>query len=245
MAWREGGLHRHDLLTYQLLETIEYAVIEPFAAQLACSLEQYRAGVGPSDGNAQVGEAVTLPSQGRGYAGNWILNRTTHAEFVVARAQAGLERHAHASDELTWTQCEITLTVPRASAVVARFTNVELLQRERAGADGTDDIDFGTERHQGGGEVAAEGRKAHPAALWRDVAKIARRLETVVVGRAPPLALIVKHAACIKAQVTADGAHVALGGSSDGEGRLRHRWKASNDAAIPSQLRERDRRSER
>src|SRR5262249_10110779 len=214
MAGREGGFHRHDLLAYQLLETIEDAVIERSAAQLACSLEQYWAGVGASDGNAEVGEAITLPPQGRSYAGNRILNRAAHAELVVARAQAGLEWHAHTGDELAGTQCEIMLTVPLASAVVARVTNVELLQRERTDVHGTDDIDFGAERHQGGGEVATEGRKAHPAALWRDVTKVARRLETVVVGRAPPLALIVEDAARIKAQVTADGAHVALGWTS-------------------------------
>src|SRR5262245_62686478 len=131
MAGRESGFHRHDLLAYQLLETIEDALIERFAAQRACSLEQYRAGVGASDGDAQVGEAVTLPPQRRSYAGDWILNRAAHAELVVARAQAGLEWHAHTGDELSGTQCEIMLTVPRATAVVAPAPNEGLLQRDR------------------------------------------------------------------------------------------------------------------
>src|SRR5262249_18921559 len=140
---REGGFHRHDLLTHQLLEPLEHAIVEPPAAQLARSLEQYRAWVGAGDGHAQVGERVTIPAQRRGDAGNRILNRTADADLIVARAQARLKARVHTNDEFAWTESEIALAV--APAILTRVADVELLQRERAAAGGTDEIDLGAE----------------------------------------------------------------------------------------------------
>ena len=78
------------------------------------------------------------------------------------------------------------------------------------------------ERHQRGREIAAEGGKAHAAALGRDVADLAGGLEAVIVGGPPPFALIVEDAARVEADVAADGAHVAMRRPGDGGRRLRH-----------------------
>src|SRR6185295_15668523 len=67
------------------------------------------------------------------------------------------------------------------------------------------------EHGQGGGQVAAEGGEAHAAALGRHMANLARGLETMVVGRAPPFALVVEDAAGVEAEIAAEGAHIALG----------------------------------
>src|SRR6185369_11244774 len=131
-----------------------------------------------------------------------------------------------------WPQGQIMLAVALPRAVVARMPDVELLQRQSAPARGPDQIHLGAERHQGGRQVAAEGGEAYTAALRRHVADIARGLEAVVVGRAPPLALIVEDAARVEAQIAADGAHVAVRGPGDRARRLRHHRMVLRDLAV-------------
>ena len=46
----------------------------------------------------------------------------------------------------------------------------------------------------------------------------------MVVGVAPPFALIVEDAAGVEAEIAADRAHVAVGGAGDVGGRLRQHW---------------------
>ena len=72
---------------------------------------------------------------------------------------------------------------------------------------GAGEIDFRIEREEGGREIAAEGREADAAALRRDVAYGAGGLQTVIIGVAPPFALIVIDAAGVEAEIAADRAH--------------------------------------
>ena len=102
------------------------------------------------------------------------------------------------------------------------MADVELCERQRAPARGPDEVDLGAERQQRRRQIAAEGGKAHAAALRRHVADVARGLEAVIVGRAPPFALIVEDAARVEAEIAADRAHVAMGRAGDCGRRLRH-----------------------
>src|SRR6185437_9975772 len=83
------------------------------------------------------------------------------------------------------------------------------------------DVDLGAERQQSWRQVAAEGGEADAAAFWRDVTNCAGSFQAMVIGVAPPFALIVENAAGIKAEIAADRAHVALGRPGDERGRLR------------------------
>src|SRR5207245_9148572 len=94
--------------------------------------------------------------------------------------------------------------------VLPRVADIEALERNRALARGPGEIDLGAERQQSGREIAAEGGEAHAPAFRRDVTDVARGLEAMVVGGAPPPALVIEQAARIEAQIAADRSHVAM-----------------------------------
>src|SRR5262249_21964879 len=85
----------------------------------------------------------------------------------------------------------------------------------------TRDINFGAKCEQGGGKVAGESRKAHTAALRRNVAYGAGCLQAVIVGVSPPFALIVENAPCVETEIATDGSHIAVCGTGDVRGGLR------------------------
>ena len=115
--------------------------------------------------------------------------------------------------------------------------------RERHGAPPLrpGEIDLGVERHQRGREVAAVSGKAHAAALRRDVADVAGGLEAMMIGRAPPFALVVVDAAGVEAEIAADRAHVAVRRPGDLRRRLRHHRMMLNDVRMLGEFGERHR----
>ena len=66
----------------------------------------------------------------------------------------------------------------------------------------------------------------------------------MVIGRAPPFALIVIDAAGVEAEVAADRAHVAVGRAGDVTGGLRHHRIVPDDVGVLGELREGDRGAE-
>ena len=102
------------------------------------------------------------------------------------------------------------------------MADVQAFERDRAFARGSGKIDFGVERQQGRREIPAEGGEADAAAFRRDVTDIAGGLKAMVVGGAPPFALVIEQAARIEAEIAADRSHVAMGGAGDEGGGLRH-----------------------
>ena len=80
------------------------------------------------------------------------------------------------------------------------------------------------EEQEGGCQIAGEGGETDALRLGRHVAYLADGLEAVVVGGAPPFALIVENAALVsRTDIAADRAHDAVGGAGD---RMRppRRW---------------------
>ena len=121
---------------------------------------------------------------------------------------------AHRRDDLARPQRQIIFAVAARLGdrlVLARIADVEICERQRAPARRAGDVDLGAERQQRRRQIAAEGGEAHAAALRRDVADLAGGLEAMMVGGAPPFALIVEDAARVEAEIAADGAHVAMG----------------------------------
>src|SRR6478672_6747409 len=105
---------------------------------------------------------------------------------------------------------------------MARVADIEAIERDRAFPRRPREIDLRVQRQQRRREIAAKGGEADAAALRRDMADVARGLEAVVVGGAPPFALIIEQAAGVEAEIAADRAHVAMGRPGDERGRLRH-----------------------
>ena len=112
--------------------------------------------------------------------------------------------------------------VSRHRLVLPRIADIEIGERHGARARRSGDVDLGVEREQRRREIAAEGGEAHAAALRRDMADFAGRLEAMVIGLAPPFALIVEDAARVEREIAADGSHVAVGRAGDVGGGLRH-----------------------
>src|SRR5205085_311948 len=77
---------------------------------------------------------------------------------------------------------------------------------------GTGQIDLGAQRQQRRRKIAAEAGEAHAPAFRRDMTDAANRLEAMIVGGAPPFALVVEQAARVEAEVAAYGAHTAVCG---------------------------------
>ena len=63
----------------------------------------------------------------------------------------------------------------------------------------------------------------------------------MVVGGAPPLALVIEQAARIEAQIAADRSHVAMGGPGDEGGGLRHHRVVPRHVRMRGELGELDR----
>src|SRR5262249_39091303 len=150
--------------------------------------------------------------------------------------------------ELARTQRQIVFAVALALAdppVLPRVADIEALERDRALARGPGEIDFGGERQQSVREIAAERGEAHPAAFGHDVADGARGLESMVVGGAPPFALVIEQATRIDTQIAADRSHVAMGGPGDEAGGLRHHRIAPRHLGMRGKLGELDRGADR
>src|SRR5262249_16898469 len=151
----------------------------------------------------------------------------------------GCTPRAHCGDELAGAQREEDLAVAARLGdrlVLARVADIETAERERPPALRADESDLSAERHQRGREIAAEGRKAYAAAFRGDVAHLARSLEAVVVGGAPPFALVVIDAARIKAEIATDRAHVAMRRPSDDVRGLRHDRVMLDDRRVGGKL---------
>ena len=240
MAWREGGLHRHDLVAHQRVETFEHARVERPAAQFGGALEQHRARIGARERHAQIGERVACALERDRDAGDRIFDRLADADLVVGGAQAGRVSRAHRGDDLARAQRQIILAVALRLGdrhVLAREADIELLKRDRALAVRAGDVDLGAEREQGGREIAGESGKADAAAFRRDVADGAGGLQAVVIGVAPPFALIVEDAARVEAEIAAERAHVAVGRAGDVGGGLRHHRIKLDDVGVLGDLR--------
>ena len=133
---------------------------------------------------------------------------------------------AHRGDDFARPQRQEIFAVAarfRHRLVLPRIADIKIGERHRALPGGTGNVDLGIEREQRRRQIAAESGKAHAAAFRRDVADFAGRLQTMMIGFAPPFALIVKNAAGVEREIAADGAHVAVGRPGDVTGRLRHR----------------------
>jgi hypothetical protein len=76
------------------------------------------------------------------------------------------------------------------------------------------------------------------------VADGAGGLQAVIVGVAPPFALIVENAACIEAEIAADRAHVAVGRPGDVRGGLREHGIMPVDRGMLGNLAQPDRRAQ-
>src|SRR4029079_15632622 len=87
----------------------------------------------------------------------------------------------------------------------------------------------------------AKSGEADAAALRRDMADVARGLEAVVVGGAPPVAVFIDQTAVIEAWMAAPRAHVAMGRPGDERGRLRHHRIMPDDLRMRGKLAQRDR----
>ena len=106
--------------------------------------------------------------------------------------------------------------------VLARITDIEIGERHRPAARRPRDVDLGIERQQRRRQVAAEGGEADAAAFRRDVADVAGGFQAMMIGVAPPFALIVENAARIEREIAADRAHVAVGRAGNMRRGLRH-----------------------
>jgi len=101
-----------------------------------------------------------------------------------------------------------------------------------------DQFDLGAQDQQCRREIAAESRMA-AFALRCDVADIAAAFEAIIVGRAPPLALVVEHAAGVQTQIPAEGGDTSMGGPGNAACRLGQRWIIRCDARVVCQPRQR------
>jgi len=186
--------------------------------------QQHRARIGAGEGDAQIRELAFVFPERDGDARDRILDRAADADLVVGRTQTVDVLCAHGGDELAWAQREIIFAVALRLGdrhVLSREADIERLERDGALAGRTRDVDLGAEREQGRRKVAAERGKADAATLRRDVADGAGGLQAVIVGVAPPFALVIEDAARVEAEIAADRAHVAVGGAGDVRGRLR------------------------
>src|SRR6202011_3840862 len=95
--------------------------------------------------------------------------------------------------------------------ILPRVADIDAGKRDGARSGGPREIDLGAERHQSRREIAAEGGEADAATLGRNVTDIARGLEAVFIGRAPPFALIVEQATRVETQIASNRSHVAMG----------------------------------
>ena len=86
----------------------------------------------------------------------------------------------------------------RDRLILPRIADIEIGERQRPLACRSGNVDLGVERQQRRREIAAEGGKAHAAALRRHMADVAGGLEAMMVGGPPPFALIVEDAAGIE-----------------------------------------------
>src|SRR6185437_7228351 len=125
---------------------------------------------------------------------------------------------AHRGDDFAGPQRQIEFSVAlclRNRYVLARVADIELIEGNAAFSRRRGDVDLGAERQQSWRQVAAEGGEADAAAFWRDVTNCAGSFQAMVIGVAPPFALIVENAAGIKTEIAADRAHAPMGGASD------------------------------
>src|SRR5437763_11634402 len=132
---------------------------------------------------------------------------------------------AHRGDDLARAQRQIKFAVAPALGdwlVLARITDIEIGKRQRTTASRTGDVDLRIEDQKRRREIAAERGKTDAPAFRRDMTDRADGLQTMMVGVAPPFALIVEDAACVETQIAADGAHMALGGAGNVGASLRH-----------------------
>ncbi len=159
-------------------------------------------------------------------ASHRIFDRAADADLVVGRAQAGRVLRAHRGDDLARPQRQIELAVAVRLGdrhVLTRKADIEFLERNGAlavaGRRCPPRRRSVSKRRR---EIAGEGRKAHAAAFRRHMADGAGGLQAMVIGVAPPFALIVENAAGVETEIAADRAHVAVGRAGDVRGRLRH-----------------------
>src|SRR5438132_13234693 len=153
----------------------------------------------------------------------------------------------HRGDDLAPTQREIVLAVTLSLGdrpILPRVTDIEALERDGAPAAGAREIDLGVECQQSRREIAAESRETDAAALWRYVADVARGLETMIVGAAPPFALVVVEAARVEAQIAAERSHIPMRGSRDEPSGLRHHRIVPHHLFMGGKLGELDRRAD-
>src|SRR4249920_3800222 len=101
----------------------------------------------------------------------------------------------------------------------AAVLGIEIGERDAAPTARPGNLHLGAEHHQGGCEIAAEGRMA-ALALGRDMAGVAAMLEAILVRAPPPFALIVIDAAGIEAEIAAYRRHAAVAGTGDRFGGL-------------------------
>src|SRR5439155_893428 len=132
----------------------------------------------------------------------------------------------------------VTLSL-RDWPILPRVTDIEALERDGAPTAGAREIDLGVECQQSRREIAAESRETDAAALWRYVADVARGLETMIVGAAPPFALVV-----VEAAIAAERSHIPMRGSRDEPSGLRHHRIVPHHLFMGGKLGELDRRAD-
>src|SRR3974390_2804922 len=173
MAWREGGLHWHDLIAHERVEAPGPPFIERAAAKFLGTGEQHRARIGAGETDAQVGKPVDVAPERDCDAGDRIFDRTADADLVVSRAQSSRVLRAHGGDDFAWAQREEVFAVALRIThryVLPRKADVELFQWNGAAALRTGDVDLGSECQESGREIAGKGCEAYAAALRCHVA---------------------------------------------------------------------------
>src|SRR5262249_24790829 len=208
------------------------------------AFEQHGARTGPGERDAQIGQYAALAAERHRHPRNWIFDRATDADLIVGRAQAGRIARAYRRDELAVSQRQVVLAVALALgdwSILSRVTDIELLERNGARSAGSREIDCGVERQQSRREIAAEGRKANAPAFRCHVADVAGRLEAMIVGGAPPFALVIVEAARVEADIAADRPHVAMSWPGDAAGGLRYYRVVPQHVFVRGELGELDR----
>src|SRR5262249_26819796 len=146
-------------------------------------------------------EKIALAAQCSGHPGDRVLDRPADSHLLISRMQPRRGSHTRRHDELTRPQREVVLAVAvfvGDRLVLARMADVQAVERRHAPPARPCDLDFGAEYQERRCEIPAEGGETDAAALRRDVADVARRLEAMVDRAAPPAALVVEDAARIE-----------------------------------------------
>jgi hypothetical protein len=217
-----GRADRTDLPVDPLAQRGEQCIVDGRAAQSLGVFEQHRPRAHASQRQPQGVESSVREDRARRHAGQRKVDRAACARLEVAAARAGrLRRDPHRGDQLVGGERQ----GPHA------VLDVEFGERNGSRAARSGHLDVRRERQQRRGHVAAE-RRVTALALRRHVADFAAELQAVGVGAAPPFALVVEDAACVEAQVAAEGGHGAVAGAGDAGRGFGKRRQRSRDARI-------------